>query len=377
MSATVRGSLRNYELRGGGNLARGRDLLQELERGGGASPSLSIGHISNEGAPILSASQRKVAFAIEENVRRIIGVRPAPLLALRLNSTGFLTLTVGDRIGGGWVGVHDFAEASRRVNSLRVRVLSDLFLCACIVSERHKSGAIHFHLVGALRSGANIRKGFDHAAVARRDYRTVSGELRAIWKALRDVLPGYGFGRAELTPIRTTGEAIACYLAKYVGKHVGNRRAEDVGKKLVRYIGMQGAHLKASDFGWASAGAGAWRRAMAMIGQRLGVAWPDYGRAESDGLFAELIGPRWAYLLTRILAGAGWTVESTGAEIETAMPLVIPAVLDVCDSRALARLAKKNFSDRVRPYDQRQHVQIPLIEERNRANAKRKRRAKN
>jgi len=346
----------------------------EFSAGVGFLPSLSIGHISDKSAPALSASQRKCAFALEENVRRIIGVRPAPLTALRLASTGFLTLTVGDSIGARWRGVYDFAEASRRVNNLNRRVLSRLFLCAALVSERHKSGAIHFHVVGALRSGADIRTGFDFDAVRARDYRSASPELLAIWAHLREVLPRYGFGRAELTPVRTTGEAIACYLAKYIGKHVGARRAEDVGKKLVRYLGMKGAHLRAADFGWASAGAGAWRRAMAKIGAKIGVVWPAYGRAEHDGLFARLIGPRWAYLLTRVLSAAGWTVESTHAEIESLWNVVIPAVLDLCCPRELARVRDEQFRGRVKPMRDRLHHQLSLLEERNRSNAKRRKR---
>jgi hypothetical protein len=100
----------------------------------------------------------------------------------------------------------------------------------------------------------DIRTGVDFEAVKGRDYRSVSPELKAIWKWLREVLPGYGFGRAELLPIRKTGEAVASYVAKYIEKNICNHTAADRGMRLVRYIGWKGKQLKASDFGWGTKG---------------------------------------------------------------------------------------------------------------------------
>jgi hypothetical protein len=192
-----------------------------------------------------------------------------------LNATAFLTLTVGSYVcsqhGKQKPGnehreicpvclqkmvfqqVFDAAEASRLINNLNRRVLKELFIRAIIVTERHKNRAIHFHLVGILRGCPDIRTGFDfrafeQAKAARANGRVNHGaevryklaaseSLRGFWQMLREELPKYGFGRAELTPIIKTGEAVACYVSKYIEKNICNRLAEDKRKKLVRYIG--------------------------------------------------------------------------------------------------------------------------------------------
>jgi len=46
-------------------------------------------------------------------------------------------------------------------------------------------------------------------------------------------LPAYGFGRSELLPIRTNDEAISKYVGKYIAKHIGERKEEDKGVRLV------------------------------------------------------------------------------------------------------------------------------------------------
>lgn len=225
---------------------------------------------------LLSGSQAKTAFAIRMNAERMMREDG-------LHCSGMLTLTVGDhrcavhgvqvphfkdhcpackRAGKirrmMFVGVRDAVEASRRINSVRPFLLT-IFKRAILVTERHKSGAIHFHLLGSLLSRWDIRTGFDFEAVKRRKYRSVSEELRRIWKLCREKLPHYGFGRHELKPIQKTGEAIAAYVSKYIEKNVCNRTPADRRKKLVRYIGWEKNQLKPNEFEWDGPRARAWR----------------------------------------------------------------------------------------------------------------------
>jgi hypothetical protein len=271
-----------------------------------------------------------------------------------LNECGFLTLTLGKFIcpeHGAQLPkdgpkdecpccfrrmkfqqVFEAATASRHFNNLTRKVLKELFVRAIVVTERHKNRAIHFHLVGILRGGADIRTGFDfkafdaakaarakgkinHAAEIR--YKLSASEtLRAAWQMLREKLPGYGFGRAELTPIKKTGEAVACYVSKYIEKNICNRLADDKGKKLVRYIGdwkttkkmedgnlitMRGREvakthclspykIRPNDFAWASKRATAWRGKARQTARLIGCQEPEHAAAA--------LGPRWAFHLS-------------------------------------------------------------------------------
>lgn len=284
----------------------------------------------------LSGSQAKTAFALRLNAERLVREDG-------LNSTGFLTLTVGDYFcnihgkqipkaknycpccGTGkkmlFVKVHCPKEAARRFNNLNRRVIGDIFKRAIAVSERHQDKGLHFHLLGSLANRADIRSGFNFDAVARRDYRTASESIRAIWQMLRKTLPQYGFGRAELLPIKKTGEAVAAYVSKYIEKHVCNRLPEDRRKKLVRYIGWKAEHLKANEFEWDGDKARAWRgKSRQMLGL-LEIELPDTETAPArhvadacaaaagkirpkwlDGTQArEILGSRWAFHLHNLI----------------------------------------------------------------------------
>jgi hypothetical protein len=277
----------------------------------------------------LTGSQAKTAFALRKNVEAMIaGNAPRKLVEWtseghgrpfrcyvasepeNLNCTAFFTLTVGDYaahcdVATGqereFVQVFDAAEASRRINNLNRRILPELFEKAVVVTERHKSGAIHFHIIGVLRGRPDIRTGFDFEAVARRDYRSVSPVLRQKWDWLLSVLPKYGFGRSELTPIRKTTEAVACYIQKYIQKNLFCRLEEDKRKKLVRYIGWNepggrsGSQLKPNEFSWGTVRACAWRRKARELAGLVGIS-------EREEV-AEVFGPRWAFALNRLMQG--------------------------------------------------------------------------
>lgn len=289
---------------------------------------------------MLSGSQRKTAFALRMNAETLVR-------RCGLNSVGFLTLTVGDyhcKLHGKqvpsdqnfcpvcraarsarrmhFVGVTDPVEASRRMNNLARRFLPGLFMLAIVVTERTRQGWIHFHLLGGLLSGEDIRTGLDFAAVKRRDYRSATPALRALWRVLRGALPGYGFGRHELLPVRKTGDCVAAYIAKYVEKNVCNRTAQDKHKKLVRYMGWEKTQLKANEFEWNGPQAQAWRGKARELCGLVGVDLEDVDRAVLrhvgeacaaaagkirpkmlDGSRAtDLLGPRWAFRVSGLMA---------------------------------------------------------------------------
>lgn len=284
----------------------------------------------------LKGSQKKTAFALRENCEQMIAGNDRKKFVERefyhgdeirrkkvwvyenpenLNCTAFLTLTVGEKgEDGKFQQVWDAAEASRRINNLNRRVLKDIFERAIVVTERHKSGAIHFHIVGVLRGRPDIRTGFNFDAVRQGNYSSVSDTLRGLWEHLREVLPNYGFGRSELTPIEKTSDAISSYISKYLRKNIENRLKEDKRKKLVRYIGEwtvtkkvgeelisvgSGTHKqRANDFGWANKHAVAWRWKTRECAALVDVKTPEEA--------AIAFGPRWAYRLSVL-----WLTKTT------------------------------------------------------------------
>jgi hypothetical protein len=260
------------------------------ERGPQGSPPLSLSNGHKCAKPHLgiklSGSQRKTAHAIRHNVETMIAEDG-------LSSTGFLTLTVGDSGPDGFEMVLNSGEASKRVHRLMRRFIGHIFRRGVIVTERHKSGAIHFHLVGSLVGREDIRAGFDFDAVKRGDYRSASPALRAIWKKLREELPSFGFGRSELLPVRKTGAEVGSYVSKYIEKNIGQRTEDDKGKKLVRYFGWNKRQLKPNDFGWATPQAAKWRASARMLSALVGVV----ERTEC----ADCFGPRWAFRLNRVM----------------------------------------------------------------------------
>lgn len=280
----------------------------------------------------LTGAQKKTAYALRQNVETMIcGLAPKQLVwrdlpdgrskrlwvcedPENLNCCAFLTLTVGDteRVAllcegdkpNGFIGpmenfrdhfrqVWDAAEANRRVNNLNRRVLPALFERWVIVTERHKSGAIHYHAVGILKDRPDIRTGFNFAAVRGKNYSSVSPTLSALWANLRDVLPRYGFGRSELTPIEHTSEQIASYVSKYIEKNLFARCAEDKRKKLVRYGGWDGSQLKPNSFSWAGEQARQWRFRSRVCGGILGVQEREEMKT--------VLGPRWAFAVHKLI----------------------------------------------------------------------------
>jgi len=240
---------------------------------------------------------------------------------------GFLTLTVGDTVNGTFVHVKERAEASRRFNSILNRI-RERYHCGVVVTERHRNGGIHFHLVVALRFDA--RTGFDFDAVKRRDYRSVSKDLRDEWAWWRENQAKYGFGRHELTPIKSNGEAIGRYVGKYLGKSWEARTDDDYGGRCVRYFGKWATEEKvkraeaaarargetappkfgppmSSRHGTMTARACAWREAAKQV------QWltKQLGAEINEQNIKEHNGPRWAWRFTRQIQRVAFVVPKT------------------------------------------------------------------
>lgn len=228
---------------------------------------------------------------------------------------GFLTLTVGDSVNGRWVGVRCRKEASRRFNSILNRI-RERYRCGVIVTERHKSGVIHFHLLVVL--GEDIKTGFDFEAVKRKDYRSASEALRAEWAWWRENQAKYGFGRHELMPVRTTGEQIGRYVAKYLGKSWEERTADDKGGRCVRYFGRwdkRGAKVgppMSARHGAVTPRACAWRACMKQI------QWATayHGLELNEKNIKEYNGPRWAWRVTKQIQRFKFFVPAAGGATE-------------------------------------------------------------
>jgi hypothetical protein len=202
-----------------------------------------------------------------------------------IERVGFLTLTFAD-------DVQEMAEAQRRFRSLRTNVLDGRYGSSICAVERQRSGRIHFHLLVGLRFDA--RTGFDWSEARRGIYRSACPLLRAEWAFWRRTAPLYGFGRTELLPIRSTAGAVGCYLGGYIAKHVGRRRIEDKGSRLIRYnVDARAATVR---FSWNSKGMRLWRHKLAEFARLHQVA--DLSEMSSR------FGPRWAYHLREQILGA-------------------------------------------------------------------------
>lgn len=263
-----------------GSSAKNSNFLQpdsqpgEVDGGAGFLPCLSSNNSTETASKRLSTQHRKSASVLAWNVSAFVE-------KFGIDRVGFLTLTFRDH-------VTDAREAQRRFNSLATHVIRPRYHAWVGVWERQKSGRIHYHLLVAL--SVDIRTGFDFAGIAAGDYSSANSAIRLEWSFWRSTAPAYGFGRTELLPVRSTGEGVARYVGKYIGKHMEARRDDDKGFRLVRY--SQGWRIATTRFQWATEGAQLWRlklRAFAwiMAAQR--------GCSPTMAGLASALGPRWAY----------------------------------------------------------------------------------
>jgi hypothetical protein len=211
-----------------------------------------------------------------------------------LERLGFLTLTFADN-------VTDFREAQRRFNSLATRILRACFVNHVVTVEPQKRGAVHYHLVVVCQS--DIRTGFDFEAFTQcqQEYRThgktarfyvlkqkytstAAPKLRHLWRHLRGVMDRYGFGRAELLPIRSNAEGIARYVGKYLEKGSMYRGEQFKGARMVRY--SRGWRAVSQNFAWRESGQ-SWRKLIAEVADLL--------HCKNMEVLRKRLGRYWAY----------------------------------------------------------------------------------
>lgn len=278
---------------------------------------------SSIGSPFeLSSSQRKSAFALKENIAKMVeryGIEHLGFLTLTFDPKAKLTR---DRKRVGRKGdLPDFtnrAAAQSFFNSLCTNIIKGRYPEYVTVPERHKSGRIHYHLLVAcswnVKRSADGFRFVDFTALRERDYSSVNARLKQEWAFWRETAPTYMFGRCEMLPIKSTKEAISCYLAKYVAKNLEHRKEEDKGAKLVRYSrklerNADGSALvdadtgkkvwkgtnvvKVNSFAFNSTGYYLWRQKLGLLVLACGV--------KCSSKFKEWFGPRWAYLLRPII----------------------------------------------------------------------------
>jgi hypothetical protein len=254
-------------------------LPPRAERGGGGSPLPCLNSNNSIGLPLteaqkealsrLSTSHKKTAFALAQNVARLIKV-------YGIERVGFFTLTFADH-------VTCTKEAQRRFNSLNSNVLKERYAESICVLERMKSSRIHYHLLVVLPS--DIRTGFDFEAAERGDYRTAGACLRAEWAFWRATAKRFGFGRTELLPVKSNEEGISKYVGKYIAKHIEARKVDDKGARLVRY--SRGANACGTKFQFKSPRSRLWRWQLGEWARRRGFS--DFGEISKS------LGPKWAY----------------------------------------------------------------------------------
>jgi hypothetical protein len=216
----------------------------------------------------LSGYHKKQAECIYTNSRQFCE-------KVGLSRVGFLTLTFADN-------VRDQKEAYRRFKSMNVHFLSERFGDWILVKERQKRGAWHYHIL--IDCKCDIRSGVDFFELQEGVYSSANANLRAIWSDLRSAMPKYGFGRSELLPLRSNGEAVGRYVGKYISKHVGARAEEDKGVRLFSTSGgFKAANTK---FGWNTPGNWVWRMKVKTYANFLGIK--DYADLK------HVLGARWA-----------------------------------------------------------------------------------
>lgn len=241
----------------------------------------------------LTGGEIRAAESLAGNVERL-----AQLCGLE--RVGMFTITLGDALS--YYSAADWKEAQRRLHNWLRRGLPEVFgegaRYLAVVEPQHARRAIHWHFL--IECPADIRTGFDWTAANAGRWRETgaSPTLRRMWGRLRRSLPRYGLGRHELLPVRSSAEAIACYVGKYIGKTIaqeswheaeGERRPP--GARRIRY--SQGWRTWTPQYMSVKAGL-KWREALAAIAAECG-AGDDYT------FFRRTFGPRWAYHLRDVI----------------------------------------------------------------------------
>ncbi len=258
----------------------------------------------------LPGPRKKQAEALSQNIKWMAAM-------FGKGRIGFLTLTLGDyEAGGKFRNLRDRKEAQRRFHSLLTNEISKRYLCGVTVTERHKNGGIHFHLVVACKD--DIRgdidfnacfppKGLTGKPVFKPDYSTGNEAIKREWAYWRRTAKLYGFGRHQLQPMRENGEALGRYLGEYLRKDWDSRLPEDKGARCVRYFGhwskdlLKKGERKATPphkgrFGWLTPRACVWRE---MVKQTV-IVLNHNGAKITEHNIKDVIGPRWAWKMGKL-----------------------------------------------------------------------------
>lgn len=241
---------------------------------------------ASNGSNILSTQHKKSAHVLSESVKTL-GER------FGVNQLGFLTLTFTDH-------VLCAKEAQKRLNSLLSNVVKKRYREYVGVFERQKSGRIHYHFLVVLDK--DIRTGVNFEELKNRCYKSAGVDLRAEWAFWRSTARKYRFGRTELLPVRSTAEAMARYVGKYISKHIDVREDEDKGVRLVRY--SRGARVGTTRFMFHTDGAEAWRAKLRVFASIVENTPVDLNtmrprktpvKIENISDFSKVLGKTWAY----------------------------------------------------------------------------------
>jgi hypothetical protein len=169
----------------------------------------------------------------------------------------------------------DARSFTKRLDSINSNLLRGRYDDWVRVIERQGNGNLHAHYVVALKW--DVRSGFDwgeanfayalqrakqytaaRAAWVKAASAAKNGQLlREEWRFWREKAEKYGLGRTEILPVKSSGEAIARCVGKYVSKHIGSRRAEDKGVRLVAM--SKGVKVGTTAFAWNSIRSNLWR----------------------------------------------------------------------------------------------------------------------
>jgi len=229
----------------------------------------------------------------------------------------------------------DARSFTKRLDSINSNLLRGRYHDWVRVIERQENGNLHAHYVVALRW--DVRTGFDwdqarlayefqrvrrytlaRAAWVKAANAAVNGHLlRVEWKFWRDKSGKYGLGRTEILPVKSTGEAIARYVGKYVSKHIGNRREEDKGVRLMAT--SKGVKVGTTAFAWHSPRSTLWRMRVRDFALFNGC----FDMAQLKAKF----GPRWAYVHFDTIMGIPIRLYPTAAHARADginLPVEIP-----------------------------------------------------
>ena len=277
-----------------------------------------------EEKPPLPGPRKKQADALTENIKWMAET-------FGHERIGFLTLTLGDEDAGGrYRNLRDRKEAQRRFHSLLTNVIAKRYQCGVTITERHRNGGIHFHL--AVVCAADIRgqidfdacfppKGLGGKPLYKPDYSTANEAIKREWAFWRRVAKLYGFGRHQLQPMRSNGEALGRYLGEYLSKDWAHRLPEDKGARCVRYFGHWSNEVRAigerrkappygSRFGWMTPRAKAWRELV----RQVVIVLRYKGAKITEQNIKDIFGPKWAWKMGKLFESVRFEVGDWQAE---------------------------------------------------------------